>query len=160
MITARARGGSLKPPGDCVIVIRGATLSNRRLGGRLLFCINGVRNNGGEWWEGPWDFQKLTTTTASACVMLHIRPWCLRATDRRLGAAGAGDGMRVSPVWTTGGNQITLGTGGGCASLIELLFMFGKFWVEEVFTGGSWVCPVAPMWINSFVITLGVGIDK
>ena len=113
-------------------MIRGETLSNRRLGGRLLFRINGVRNSGGEWWEGLWDFQKLTTATA---MMRDIRAWCLKATDRCLGAAAAGGGIRVSPVWAAEDNQIDLGMGVACASLIELLFMIGKFWVEEFFTG-------------------------
>ena len=116
----------------------GGTLSTRRLGERLLFCINGIPNNGGDWWEELRDFQKLTTATASASIMLHVRPWRLRA-------AGAGAGMRVSPVWTAGGNQIVLGMGVARTSLIELLFMFAEFWVEEVFTGGSWICPVAPL---------------
>ena len=98
-----------------------------RFGGGLLFCINGVRNNGSDWWEGLWDFQKLTTATASASMMLRIRPWCLRATDWRLGAAGVGAGMRVSLVWTAGSNQIDLGMGVACTSLIELVFMFGTF---------------------------------
>ena len=144
-----------------MIVIRGGgSLSTRRLGERLLFW---VRNNGGDWWEEPWDLQKPTTAataTAMASMMPYIRVWCLRATDRRLGAAAAGAGIRVSPGWTTGGNQTDLGTGVACASPIELLFMFTKFWVKEVFTGGSWVCPVAPVCINSVVVTLGIGIEK
>ena len=78
-----------------VIVIQGGTLSNRGLGGRLLFCINGVRNNGSEWWDGSWDFQKLATATASASMMRYIGPWCLRASDRRLGAAGVGVGASI-----------------------------------------------------------------
>ena len=145
-----------------VIVIReGGSLFTRRPGGRLLFW---VRNNGGDWWEEPWDFQKLTTaTTATAMASMTphiIRVWCLRATDRRLGAAAAAAGIQVSPVWTVGGIQINLGTGGARTSQIELVFMFGKFWVEEVFTGGSWVCPVAPLCIDSVVVTLGIGIEK
>ena len=119
-----------------MIAIRGGgTLSIRRLGRRLLFCINGIPNNDGDWWKEPWDFQKLIT-------------------------ADAGASIRVSPVWTTGGNQINLGTGVAYTSLIELLSMFYKCWVEEVITEVSWVCPVAPVWINSTVATLEVGIDK
>ena len=141
-------------------MIWGGSLSTRRLGERLLFW---VRNNSGDWWEERRDFQKPTTAataTAMASVIPYIRVWCLRATDRRLGATAAGTGIRVSPVWTTGGNQINLGTGVACTSLIELPFMFGKFWVEEVFTGGSRVCPVAPVCINPVVVTLGIGIEK
>ena len=78
--------------------------------------------------------------------MHYTMHWRLKetsATSRRSVAAGVGAavGMRVFLGWTAGDNQRNLGT----TSLIELLSPFGKVWVEVVFTGGTWVCPGAPL---------------
>jgi len=91
-------------------------------------------------------------------MMRMIGPWCRTVTIGRLGAAAAG--VRLSPR-TAGGNQRKSGMGvARTTGFIEPLFVFAKLRIEEVFTGGSWVCPVAPFSENPVVVALGVGIEK